>query len=285
MRAVLLAWATATTFAGLVAIILLSQGVVLRLLACLITDMAPATKMRPFFAYDANYLIDNKLGVIVDAEGSRANRVEENRVAVAMVKRVMTRFNLKPKRLAADTAYGTGQTLKSLMDRGIEPHIPVWDKSKRKDGTFSRADFSYDMERDIYTCPRGKTLNTTGKVYSGNTLIYRASTYNCGSCPLKFKCCPNTPARKIPRNINESVRDHVRALANTKAFDQSRRERNKVEMAFAHLKRILKLDRLRLRGLSGARDEVLLAATAQNLRKLARYVIRPPPVPKAPCLA
>lgn len=242
-------------------------------------------KMRPFFAYDANYLIDNKLGVIVDAEGSRANRVEENRVAVAMVKRVMTRFNLKPKRLAADTAYGTGRTLKSLMDHGIEPHIPVWDKSRRKDGTFSRAEFSYDTQRNVYTCPRGKILNTTGKVYSGNTLIYRARKFDCDPCPLKQKCCPNTPQRKIPRDVNENVRDHVRALANTKAFDQSRRERNKVEMAFAHLKRILKLDRLRLRGLSGAKHEVLLAATAQNLRKLARYAAQPPPVSKAPCLA
>lgn len=237
-------------------------------------------KMRPFFAYDVNYLIDHKLGVIVDAEGSRANRVEENRVAVAMVKRVEERFNLKPKRLAADTAYGSAETLKILMDRGIEPHIPVWDKAKRKDGTFSRADFSYDTQRDVYTCPYGKILKTTGKVLSDNTYRYLASTYDCGPCPLKARCCPNTPQRKIPRSINESVRDQVRALATTKAFDQSRRERKKVEMAFAHLKRILKLDRLRLRGLSGAKHEVLLAATAQNLRKLARYAAQPPPIPQ-----
>ena len=76
-------------------------------------------------AYHANYLIDNKLGVIVDAEGTRSNRIEENRVAVAMVARVKERFDLKPKRLAADTAYGSAKTLKALMDHGIEPHIPV----------------------------------------------------------------------------------------------------------------------------------------------------------------
>ncbi|MEN8197339.1 MAG: transposase, partial [Pseudomonadota bacterium] len=236
-------------------------------------------KMRPIFGYDANYLIDNKLGVIIGAEGTRANSVEENRVALSMIERVMARFDLKPKRLAADTAYGTGQTLKSLMDCGIEPHIPVWDKSKRKDGTFSRAGFQYDTQRDLYTCPAGKILKTTGKVLSDNSFRYLASTRDCGPYPLKEGCCPNTPQRKIPRDINESVRDHVRALAETKAFDRSRRERKKVEMAFAHLKRILKLDRLRLRGLAGARDEVLLAATAQNLRTLARYVGRSPPIP------
>ena len=234
-------------------------------------------KMRPIFAYDANYLIDNKLGIIVGAEGTRANRIEENRVCVSMVERVITRFGIKPKRLCADTAYGSSKTLKALMDHGIEPHVPVWDKSKRKDGTFSRADFRYDTERDIYTCPHSKTLKTTGKILSDNTRRYSASTYDCGPCPLKARCCPNTPQRKIPRDINESVRDHVRALAETKAFERSRDDRKKVEMAFAHMKRIFKLDRLRLRGLSGARDEVLLTATAQNLRKLARYANRPPP--------
>ncbi len=232
---------------------------------------------RAFFAYDANYLIDNKLGVIVDAEGTRANRIEENRVAIAMVERVAERFDLRPNRLAADTAYGSGKTLRGLTDRGIEPHIPVWDKSKRNDGTYSRSDFIFDAEHDRYTCPGGKTLKTTGRVHEGRTLYYRARNPDCRSCPLKPRCCPKAPSRRIPRDIDEDVRDQVRALASTEAFERSRNERKKVEMAFAHLKRILKLDRLRLRGLSGARDEILLAATAQNLRKLARYAGPAPP--------
>ena len=240
---------------------------------------------RAFFAYDANYLIDNKLGVIVDAEGTRANRIEENRAAIAMVERVAERFDLKPKRLAADTAYGSGKTLRSLTDRGIEPHIPVWDKSTRNDGTFSRSDFSFDAEHDRYTCPGGKTLKTTRKVHEGRTLLYRASKFDCDACPLKRRCCPKAPSRRIPRDIDEDVRDHVRALATTEAFERSRNERKKVEMAFAHLKRILKLDRLRLRGLSGARDEILLAATAQNLRKLARYAGPAPPNRAVGCTA
>jgi hypothetical protein len=82
-----------------------------------------------------------------------------------------------------------------------------------------------------------------------------------------------------------SVRDRVRALANTEAFQQSRRERKKVEMRFAHIKRILKLDRLRLRGLSGAKDAVLLTATAQNLRRLAKLLCRSPPPVAAVCFA
>ena len=101
---------------------------------------------------------------------------------------------------------------------------------------------------------------------------------------LKPKCT-TAVARKITRDLNEDVRDRVRALANTEAFQQSRRERKKVEMRFAHMKRILRLDRLRLRGLSGARDEVLLTATAQNLRRLVKCLCRAPPPIAAACPA
>lgn len=233
----------------------------------------------PFFAYDANYLIDNKAGIIVDAEGTRANRSDEIAVTQTMVERVEHRFDLKPKRLAADTVYGAARTLAWLMERGIEPHVPVWDKSSRSDGTFSRADFTYDAQADVYICPGGNTLKTTGAVHDGRTRLYRARKADCDGCGLKQRCCPKAPQRKVPRDIHEADRDRVRALANTPAFEQSRRERKKVEMAFAHLKRILKLDRLRLRGLTGARFEVLLAAIALNLRKLAKYAGRAPPTP------
>jgi IS5 family transposase len=100
-----------------------------------------------------------------------------------------------------------------------------------------------------------------------------------------MQCCPNTPARQIPRDLHEDARDVARALAKTEAFEQSRRERKKVEMQFAHMKRIFKLDRLRLRGLSGAKDEVLLTATAQNLRRLVKFLCRPPPSAAVTCVA
>lgn len=82
-------------------------------------------------------------------------------------------------------------------------------------------------------------------------------------------------ARKIARHIYEGSRDLAREIATTDAYVDSMRRRKKVEMLFAHLKRIMKLDRLRLRGPSGAKDEFLLAATAQNLRKLAKSIPKP----------
>ena len=108
-----------------------------------------------FFAYDANYLIDNEAGIIVDAEGTRANRIVEIAVTETMIERVKERFDLRPQRLAGDTVYGAARLLKWLVDRQIAPHIPVWDKSARSDGTLSRADFVFDRERNVYICPGG----------------------------------------------------------------------------------------------------------------------------------
>ena len=164
-----------------------------------------------------------------------------------------------------------------IVGKEITPHIPVRDFSQRDDGTFSRSDFKFDKDRNIYVCPAGKLLKTTGRVLSGYMLRYTASTYACGPCPLKSKCCPNTPQRIVPRDVNEDVRDHARALMGTPEFDKSRDERKKVEMRFAHLKTHHRFERMRLRGLSGARDEFHLAAIVQNLKTLANYLWRPPP--------
>jgi len=237
-----------------------------------------AHKGAAFFAYATNYLIDVKQAVIVDVEASRAIRQAEVGAAKTMIERTEQRFGIKPKRLAADTAYGSAETLDWLVnDKKITPHIPVIDKSTRDDGSFGRADFTYNAERDVYICPAGKTLKTSGRINYDNTYRYLASTYDCGPCPLKVTCCPKTPQRKIPRSIHENARDVARVLSGTNAFEQSRHERKRVEMLFAHLKRILKLGRLRLRGPTGAKDEFLLAATAQNLRKLAKLATAPPP--------
>src|SRR4051794_38655472 len=157
-----------------------------------------------FFAYADNYLIDLKFGVIIDVEASRAIRQAEVGAAKTMLDRTQERFDLKPKCLAADTAYGSAATLNWLVhEKKIAPHIPVIDKSKREDGTFSREDFIFDKERDIYTCPAGKILTTTRKIMNDEHLLYRASKLDCDICPFKMRCCPKEPSRKIPRSIHE----------------------------------------------------------------------------------
>jgi Transposase DDE domain/Transposase domain (DUF772) len=238
-----------------------------------------------FFAYADNYLIDVKFGIIMDVEASRAIRQAEVGAAATMIERTEECFGIKPERLAADTAYGSAANLNWLVnEKQIAPHIPVIDKSKREDGTFSREDFTFDKARDLYICPAGEFLRTTGMVGTDHAIRYRAPVPVCRACPLKPKCCPNMPARRIVRDIHEDARDVARALAKTAAFEQSCRERKRIEMLFAHLKRILRLGRLRLRGPRGAQFEFTLAATAQNLRRLARLMARPPPALTA-CVA
>jgi transposase len=229
------------------------------------------------FGYGLNYLIDIENTVIVDVEATPARTYDEVAATKTMIERTDKRLGLKPKRLAADTAYGTGKFLGWLIGAGITPHIPVWDKSTREDGTFSRSDFRWDKRRGVYICPNNKVLHTSGTVHDGRTLLYRASKLDCDVCVLKARCCPKQLARKIPRDVHEEARDVARRLMGTKAFLKSRDERKRVEMRFAHLKIHHGFERMRLRGLSGARDEFHLAAIVQNLKTLALRGLGPPP--------
>jgi len=126
------------------------------------------------------------------------------------------------------------------------------------------------------------TLQGTCTSYSSASVT---GARDCGACPLKPKCCPNTPSRKVTRDVNEDARDHARALAGTPEFAKSRDERKKVEMRFAHLKTHHRFERMRLRGLSGARDEFHLAAIVQNLKTLAKHIWRPMPHEPIACVA
>jgi IS5 family transposase len=236
-----------------------------------------------FYAYSTNYLVDVQSGVIVDVEATAAHRTEETEATKVMIDRVAERHDITPQRLIGDTAYGTGPMLEWLVqDKGIEPHVPVWEKTERSDGTFAVTDFRWDEQDNEYRCPRGEPLRSEWRpfktprshVTQADTIIYRSSQRTCASCPLKPRCCPNTPMRKIARSLYEQSRAVARRIADTAAYRQSRKDRKKVEVLFAHLKRILKLDRLRLRGRRGARDEFLLAATVQNLRRMAKRAMQ-----------
>ena len=240
---------------------------------------------RAFFAYSTNYLVDLTKAVIVDVETTAPIRQAEVGAVRDMLVRVGERFGLVPDRLAADTAYGSADMLGWLVkEQEIEPHIPVLDKSERKDGAFPATAFTFDAESNEYVCPGGKKLKkywrNMSKPRSGvckdGFVRYYASKTDCSACALKSRCCPNQPARKIARHIHEDARDLAREIAKTDAYVTSSYARKKVEMLFAHLKKILRLDRLRLRGPNGARDEFHMAATVQNLRKLAK--LRPVPI-------
>jgi transposase len=247
-----------------------------------------AHRAKGIYAYSTNYLVDTDHGIIVDVEATTANRSREVESTKTMVERVEQRFGIIPERLIGDTAYGTAPMLNWIVEtKHIEPHTPVWERVERQDGCFTRCEFTWEAEADRYICPAGKPLLRYRRRFSkprtgipkDDILRYRATKRDCEGCEYKPRCCPKTPSRKVVRSVYESSRDVARAITETDAYHQSCNERKKVEMLFAHLKRILKLDRLRLRGMSGARDEFLLAATAQNLRRMAKLLSRAPPLP------
>ena len=235
-----------------------------------------------FYGYSTNYLVDVDAGIIVDVEATPALRTDEVNATRTMIERVEDQFGIKPKRLIGDMAYGTAALLGWMVkDKAIEPHVPVWDKAQRKDDTLSSSDFQWNEQADEYRCPQGHALRIQRRAFKSprthvtkaDTIIYRSSQFDCKTCPMKASCCPNTPIRKIARSVHEPARDIARAIAKTDAYGQSRKDRKKVEMLFAHLKRIMKLDRLRLRGITGATDEFLLAAATQNLRRMAKWLV------------
>jgi transposase len=237
-----------------------------------------ATAGPAFFAYSTNYLVDVKAGIIVDVEPSPTNQAAETAATRIMIDRVEEQFQIKPQRLIGDTAYGSASMVGWLVERkGIAPHVALRERYEREDGAFAISDFVWDAPASVYHCPGGQVLRSRQRTFTqlhshvtkAGTIIYRSSLTDCAQCSLKPQCCPHTSIRKIARSIHEEARDVARRIMDTPQYQQSRCERKKVEMLFAHLKRIVKLDRLRLRGLSGAHDEFLLAAIAQNLRRLA----------------
>ncbi len=248
-----------------------------------------ARKGPAFFAYSDNYLIDTDHGIIMDVEATRSVRQAEVGSTLTMLDRTAERFDIPPEWLAADTAYGSEDNLVEIvLKRQILPFIPVIDKGERTDGTLSRSDFIWDDENDRYLCPEGKDLRHRRRNYSDPERFstemkprrYRASKADCQICALKEQCCPNSETRSLQRGKFEIVRDFAR-FCTASAFNEiASRRRKKVEMPFAHLKRILGLNRLRLRGPMGAKDEFTLAAIAQNLRKMT--TLCPATVPSTP---
>lgn len=220
------------------------------------------------FGYYANYLIDTENAVIVGVEATPARPSQEVVAARLLLDRVQERHGLKPQRLAADKLYGSGAFLSWLLQRQVEPHIPVIDRHAQRRGILPRDAFTYDAAADAFTCPEGKTLPCF--TISPERRHYKAKTEDCRGCPQKERCTQGAEVRRLTRHRDEAAREQVRALQKTDAFRKSARERQKVEMLFAHLKQQFHFRRLKLRGWAGAAEECFLAATVQNLRRLIR---------------
>lgn len=249
------------------------------------TDPAAAWNVkegRGKFGYFNNYLIDTDHAVIVDVEATPARLAQEIIATKAMLERVEQTHHLRPEKLAADKAYGTGPFLGWLSKRKIIPHIPVLDRQHQTDGLLPREVFTFDPDKNHYTCPQDKVLKHCTARTDSPIHIYRAAEGDCKACPIRQQCTRGKQ-RSLSVPFDESTRKEVLELQNTEAFQHSRRLRKKVEMLFAHMKQQFRFTRLKLRGVAGAAEEFLLVATVQNLRRLVR--LRPPTIRSTPRLS
>ena len=231
------------------------------------------------FGYFTNYMIDTAHAVIVDVEATPARMAQEIKATKAMLDRVEEKHGIRPNRLAADKAYGTGPFLAWLSERNITPHIPVLGRQQQTGGLLPRETFTFDPQRNVFICPQGKILKHRTVRPKEKIHMYRATAGDCLRCPIRPQCTRG-PKRTLSVPFDEAVRQDVIALQNTEGFQNSRRLRKKVEMLFAHMKQHFRFTRLKLRGLAGAAEEFVLVATIQNLRRLIR--LRPPDIPR-PC--
>jgi transposase len=236
-------------------------------------DAAWAVKGGPaVLAYFDNYLIDTASRVILAVEATPARFRQEMLAAKRMLEQV-NKLGLRPESLGADKAYGSGEFLAWLLQRNIQPHIPVIDHRHQTGGRFTREQFRYEPAEDAYYCPEGKPLRCYSQRREAQGYAYRSTAAQCRGCPQKKLCTP-AAYRKLFVHWQEPARQIVRALAGTPAYESSRRARYKIEALFAELKQRVRLRRVRLRRLWNVAEQFLMAATAQNLKRLVRFLAR-----------
>lgn len=226
-------------------------------------------------AYYDNYLMDTVSRVIVEVEATPALFHQETVAARRMIERVQ-KLGLQPESLGADKAYGSGEFLAWLLARGVQPHIPVIDRRHQTGGRFTRDQFRYEPTENAYYCPEGKPLRYRGQQRTMRGSSYCSTAAQCQRCPQKTQCTP-TAYRKLFIHWDEPAREVARSLVGTPAYERSRRARYKIEALFAELKQPMRMQRVRLRRLWNVSEQFLLAATAQNLKRLVRFLSQRPP--------
>jgi len=234
--------------------------------ACWASKRGPAVP-----SYYDHYLIDNPSCIILGVEATPARFRQETLAARRMLQQVKEKFGISPESLGADKAYGSGEFLAWLLEQSIQPHIPVIDRRHQTHRRFTRDQFQYDPGEDVFRCPQGQPLRYHSMNRRNQGSIYRTTGSQCRGCPVKKRCTP-APFRKIFVHWYERARQVARDLVPTPAYAQSRRDRNKIEALFSELKLRVGLRRVRLRRLWNVAEQFYLAATAQNLKRLVRFL-------------
>jgi transposase len=233
--------------------------------------------------YYDNYLVDNASCVIVGVQATAARMSQETVAAQDMITGFAAWQGRAPESVAADTTYGNGEFLQWLADRSITPYMRTRDSIHRKNSPFYGPErFTYEAENNRYICPAGQPLNYGGRSHRNRAWTYIGTRKRCGACSLRPQCT-SAAFRSLVIHQHEPARQRARELANTEEFAKAQRQRKKVEALFAELKNQIGLRRLRLRRMKFVREQFFLAAAAQNIKRLVRFLGQPiPPAERVP---
>jgi len=231
--------------------------------------------------HEVGYVMDNASGVILDAQVGPPGPNTEMRQALDGLDRAAWHFKSRAQTLGLDGNYRDADFLSEVLDRGVAPHAPQRDMMRlnaKLRGVFSRDLFTYDPANDRYICPQGKTLKYRG--LSGRQKAYLASQKDCRGCPVKTGCTRDK-SRTVSIHINNSALERTKELMGTKEYRLSQKNRKRIEALFAEAKEQMGLRRMKFRGRAAGTEQALLTATAQNIKRLVKYLEKLGPRPQS----
>lgn len=232
-------------------------------------------------SHSATYVMDNKSRVIVGADVGRPDLKTDRDKAMEQLRHIKWRYKIKPKSLGADKGYSAGEFINALVNETIEPHIPVIDHRSQKDkGIYPITEFTFDRDRNIFVCPEGKELKYWGIHKRSRQHVYRARTKDCKVCSKKTECTRDR-ARSLSYHIHEDSIQKARELNKTQEYRISQRMRKRIEELFGEAKEFMGLRRAKFRRLKFVKEQILMTAAAQNIKRLVKHLSKQGPKKEA----
>jgi len=227
--------------------------------------------------HSATYIMDNKSRIIVGSDIGRPDKKTDCENALVQLRRIKWTYKMNPESLGADKGYAAGEFIHNLINEDINPHIPIVDyRSQNERGIYPIDKFSFDKARGIFICPEGKELKYWGIHKRSRQHVYRARTKDCKICPKKQECTKDR-ARSVSYHIYENTIDKARQLNKTKEYRISQRIRKRIEELFGEAKEFMGLRRAKFRGTKFVKEQVLMTATAQNIKRMVNLLTKKGP--------
>ena len=222
----------------------------------------------------ATYVMDNKSRIIVGADAGNTDLRTDSEKAIDQIRRIKWRHKIIPESIGADKGYATGEFIKNVINENIQPHIPIFEYQRHNHkGIYTREVFTYDEANDIYLCPEGKEMRYWGIHRQSRQHVYRARAKDCRVCMKKHECTRDT-ARSVGFHIYEDYINKAKELNKTKTYRISQRMRKRIEELFGEAKEFMGLRQAKFRRTKFVKEQVLMTATAQNIKRMVKMLFR-----------